>query len=229
MQTRSRRIHRLIIRASLLLLLGAIVNVAVAWGCVCWGPVATRSGATEERAPWRAAVPNDWATEARQWRESSWAISEYWSWALPGAAMSRPIVFTVQWTAESGVPLRSMFVERHRAESAGASYNSIEWDRPSALREGITIPDWVPWTRFNRITRCLPTQILWPGFAVNTVFYATILWLMLAAPFALRRRLRARRGQCQACGYPIGVSPVCTECGAALPASSATRLASRHE
>lgn len=75
----------------------------------------------------------------------------------------------------------------------------------------------------------LPLCPLWPGFAVNTVFYATILWLMLAAPFALRRRLRARRGQCQQCGYPIGVSPVCTECGAALPASAATRLASRHE
>jgi len=218
-----------VLRIGVLLLLGAVANVAIAWACVCWGPVATRSGATEERMPWRAKVPDDWMTEARQWRESSWAISEYWSWALPSAAMSRPIDFTVQWTAESGVPWRSLFVERHRAESAGATYNAIAWDRPSSICEGVAIPDWIPGTQFSRMTRYLPTRVLWPGFAVNTIFYASILWLLLAGPCALRRRLRARHGQCQNCGYPIGVSPVCTECGEAISASSATRLASSHE
>ena len=33
-----------------------------------------------------------------------------------------------------------------------------------------------------------PLQPIWPGFAINTVFYAFILWLLFAAPFALRRR-----------------------------------------
>jgi hypothetical protein len=57
---------------------------------------------------------------------------------------------------------------------------------------------------------------IWPGFAINTVFYAFILWLLLAAPFALRRRRRIRRGLCPACAYPVGDSPVCTECGKTL-------------
>jgi hypothetical protein len=59
----------------------------------------------------------------------------------------------------------------------------------------------------------LPVVPLWPGFAINALFYAVILWLLFAAPFALRRRRRIKRGLCLACAYPIGESEVCTECG----------------
>ena len=62
----------------------------------------------------------------------------------------------------------------------------------------------------------LPYQPIWPGFAINTMFYAAVLWLLFAAPLALRgvrRRRRIKRGLCVACAYPIGDSPVCTECG----------------
>jgi hypothetical protein len=59
--------------------------------------------------------------------------------------------------------------------------------------------------------------MIWPGFAINTVFYAAILWLLFAAPGFVRRRIRIKRGRCPACGYPIGSSDVCTECGAVLP------------
>ncbi len=34
------------------------------------------------------------------------------------------------------------------------------------------------------------------GFAVNTLFYAALLWLLIPGPFALRRFLRVRRGLC---------------------------------
>ena len=37
-----------------------------------------------------------------------------------------------------------------------------------------------------------------------------------------RRTRRRRRGQCEKCAYPIGVSPVCTECGAAVVRDSET-------
>jgi hypothetical protein len=68
----------------------------------------------------------------------------------------------------------------------------------------------------------LLTTPLWPGFAVNTLFYAAILWLLICGlfalrRFALRRFARVRRGLCPACAYPIGESPVCTECGSDLP------------
>ncbi len=63
----------------------------------------------------------------------------------------------------------------------------------------------------------LPWRPLWPGSIVNTIFYATILWLLIPGPFAFRRFLRVKRGLCPKCAYPMGESAVCTECGCGLP------------
>lgn len=68
----------------------------------------------------------------------------------------------------------------------------------------------------------LPIRPIWPGFLINTLFYAAILWLIFAGPFALRRTIRRRRGCCPACGYPVGVSPRCTECGAEVVPNTST-------
>jgi hypothetical protein len=57
-------------------------------------------------------------------------------------------------------------------------------------------------------------SVPWP-VAINTVFYAAILWVLFAA-LGIRRWRRIRRGQCPACAYPVGSSDVCTECGAEL-------------
>jgi hypothetical protein len=68
--------------------------------------------------------------------------------------------------------------------------------------------------------RWMPTLPLWPGFAINTVSYAAIVWLLLAFPRALLHRIRALRGRCAACGYDLRgcIEPpesiVCPECGA---------------
>ena len=62
----------------------------------------------------------------------------------------------------------------------------------------------------------VPLGPIWPGFAINTVFYAAVLWLLFAAPFALRRRRRIKRGLCPKCAYPVGTSDTCTECGAGV-------------
>ncbi len=70
--------------------------------------------------------------------------------------------------------------------------------------------------------RFLPLRPLWPGFAVNTIFYATILWLLIPGPFILRRFLRLRRGLCPKCAYPMGESAVCTDCGGELPKRART-------
>ena len=70
--------------------------------------------------------------------------------------------------------------------------------------------------------RSLPLRPIWPGFALNTVFYATLLWLLIPGPFVLRRFLRLRRGLCPKCAYPMGESSVCTECGGALPKRART-------
>jgi hypothetical protein len=69
----------------------------------------------------------------------------------------------------------------------------------------------------------LPRQPVWPGFAINTLFYAGILYLLFAVPFTIRRHRRVRRGLCPKCAYPVGTSEVCTECGAAVKRRSPRR------
>jgi hypothetical protein len=69
--------------------------------------------------------------------------------------------------------------------------------------------------------RVLPLGIIWPGFAINTVFYAAVLWVLFAAPGAVRRFVRRRRGRCTRCGYDLRGHALagpsadlrCPECG----------------
>ncbi len=70
----------------------------------------------------------------------------------------------------------------------------------------------------------LPLGPIWPGFAVNTLFYAAVLWLLIPGPFALRRLIRRQRGLCPKCGYPMGESSVCTECGVELAKRAVAEL-----
>ena len=77
--------------------------------------------------------------------------------------------------------------------------------------------------------RHLPFLPVWPGLLASSIGYGSILWLMLAAPFELRRRWRRRRGLCIECGYDLrGIdSQKCPECGAAVDQSRARQEAAR--
>ena len=56
---------------------------------------------------------------------------------------------------------------------------------------------------------------IWPGFAINTVVYAIILWLLICGPFIVRRDYRVWRGRCPECGYDLrgDLAAGCPECG----------------
>ena len=77
----------------------------------------------------------------------------------------------------------------------------------------------------------LPLRPIWPGFIANTLIFATGLWLLVAAPFQIRRVRRKRQGLCVKCGYDLrgrdgaSQSQICPECGAGTsPSSLGTRL-----
>jgi hypothetical protein len=61
--------------------------------------------------------------------------------------------------------------------------------------------------------RELPLIPIWPGFIVNSLMYAALAGLTVYVAITLRRYVRRRRGLCLACGYPLGESEVCPECG----------------
>ncbi len=61
--------------------------------------------------------------------------------------------------------------------------------------------------------RILPLQPLLAGFAGNTVLFSTAIWLAVVIPNVVRSAQRRVHGQCPACGYPVGPSARCSECG----------------
>ncbi len=79
-------------------------------------------------------------------------------------------------------------------------------------------PDKVDAPNYSRDLRLLPLHPLWPGFAINTTFYAAILWMPIT-PFVLRRHIRRKRGRCIKCGYDLSGAEhdACPECGALTP------------
>ena len=70
----------------------------------------------------------------------------------------------------------------------------------------------------------LPFLPIWPGFAINTIFYAMILWMLALAPFTARRIIRHKRGRCIKCGYDLrgAAQMICSECGYEVRAEART-------
>ena len=109
----------------------------------------------------------------------------------------------------AGLPLRCLVGDR-RWEPLGSGGN-LYHDRSALGFERVGL------ISVARIEHgFLPLRPLFRAFALNTLLYATLLWLLIPGPFALRRFLRMRRGLCPKCAYAIGESSVCTECGEAL-------------
>ena len=62
-----------------------------------------------------------------------------------------------------------------------------------------------------------PLRPHWRGFIANAAAYASLLAALWRGPHALRRVIRARRGECPACGYELAgaLGLICPECGSA--------------
>lgn len=65
-------------------------------------------------------------------------------------------------------------------------------------------------------SRRLPIMPVWSGLVLNSLLFAVPFWVLIRLPSQMRRRLRRIRGRCPGCGYPVGTSDVCTECGGLL-------------
>jgi len=114
--------------------------------------------------------------------------------------------YEIRWVLAFGWPVVSMWSD-HGSPGHGGKYE---------LWHGLRIA-FLPPDPDEAFVPAVPLNPIWPGFAVNTLFYAALLWLLIPGPFALRRFIRVRRGLCPACAYPRGESDVCSECGKALP------------
>jgi hypothetical protein len=62
-----------------------------------------------------------------------------------------------------------------------------------------------------------PVRLVWTGVVLNPVIVGVPVWLSTVGVWLLwttvKRARRALAGRCVFCGYPVGIGPVCTECG----------------
>ncbi len=198
---------------AIFLLAGAVVNVGVAWGCGYYyaaNPISLAdlplqlNGSDAQplvRRHMNLGAPRDYEYTAQTsfgfgWRQrllTAWHVEEAKFFSSP----SHECVVVVNC---AGWPFLSLQGECY-FEPEPVTYRFAWLVQESSVGE---------WT-------FIPLRPIWPGFAVNTFFYATILWLLIPAPFTLRRLIRRRRGLCLACGYDLrhGKHEACPECGVA--------------
>ena len=197
---------------------GAIVNVAMAWGCAMWSMQSSEW--ESEPDSWPIPVPENWPqpTHIEGWGFCGFGIQQVEILVDPPEQLDRERirngaigVFMAGW------PCLALYSERHRLEVFGGLYLSFDFSRPETFDEGIAIPSDLA---DSHVVRCLPTRPLWPGFAINTIFYAAVLWLLFMIPGSVkrhRRRIHRGRGRCIHCGYDLRGQPAdskaCPECG----------------
>ena len=100
------------------------------------------------------------------------------------------------------------------------SMESVIWNTPGMAQQFERGIVYLPNGRFIPYAGYwMPARPAWPGFAVNSIFYAAILGILYLAILQLIGKRRIAKNCCRKCGYPIGVSPMCTECGTKLPTS----------
>ena len=253
--------RRRLFTLALFLLLGAVVNVAVAWGCVVW--------ATEKALPSLVQLMSP-GTRRSQLRQGPFLADRFLrrqppqyptgyvdgiiAWQSTGLWLAATLSYEERWDYEkmnweywgglqwvdgkqprhlpyrihylllldAGWPVRGMTAANYKLfEQRGSPPTWVEIQDKTIgarkIRESATAldPDNLFFSK-EEIPILLPLCSAWPGFAVNTIFYATILWPLISGPFALRRIIRRKHGLCVTCGYDLSHADhaACPECGA---------------
>ena len=235
-------VKRRLLIAAVFLLAGAVVNVAVAWGCAVWVDVGSPDWEYGSRyvSRWRHAEEADTASvfageqlSVRRWKRAGATLISverdrrdlgsrggrtpeqlYPTWVdfkVSDQYTSGLTNFYHRWLDGRGWPRLSMWYELEVRDGTHLQVTGIRGGIQVSLPQRIY--------RVHPLLHgtALPLLPIWPGFAVNTIFYATTLWLLACGLLAMRRLVRLKRGLCPACGYPMGKSSVCSECGKALP------------
>jgi hypothetical protein len=235
----------LLLKLGAFLMLGAIVNVAVAWASALKPPPLNFTNIHNQTASSVRKLPQE---PADAFWPTHWMVKQHQSFAgvrtvvtvisLPGKSTEddfQRLLPQVDGFREKLVDreLKPMTVDDWCGffvwDARGWPMLSLtchwpwwhnpDWPKPS-IKFGVNVG--VPtqasaWPFGVFELRALPFCPLWPGSAINTIFYGAILWLLWITPGKVRRFVRIRQGRCPSCGYQIaeGVGPRCSECGAA--------------
>lgn len=228
--TPKRRLTRWALAVAGFVAAGATLNVLVAWGCMLWSPVTWTVlpvviGNTKH---WNPPVVPEGVTMPMQYQESGIGVTgtrteelahaRVWSGGRSSGRFAAGwpwICLEWGWTGQERHDTKRILgfdiTPPKTASWYQASGLDVRFMRPRSpvavwAARVSTIP--IP----NRMR--LPIDPLWRPLLANTAIWSAIVTGLV---LGVRSR-RVGAGQCPRCRYPIGVSEVCTECGAAIPA-----------
>jgi len=238
MKKRLPRYLRFLRTTLLFLLLGAILNVAVAWGCVFAESFSTKKDKQtldHNTMPIRikdlhnSLLPSDIVDAdplyglgthfGYRFYSISSAVMEWDISQDPVKVTVKKFAYIGTFIHESGWPFQSLWGYIFCESRDGIDYPTLITTRKEFGQYWFNLAP----VGINRQFR-LPIYVRWWATAGNTLFYAVILWLPYQGFFMWRRHRRIQRGRCGQCGYIVapnigvpGASPNCPECGTPLP------------
>jgi predicted RNA-binding Zn-ribbon protein involved in translation (DUF1610 family) len=238
------------------LLAGAIINVAVAWGLTLSRDPRLMDGSEEHaRDRIDGQDYSDWNLSRRTMIGSEYICSQWdgpsgGSIFGDGAQRGDPEDFVPHWAPEliptkvtsqpdcggwaiarsdgwpfialGGAIIRTSVRLPDEGDSGDVHFDEKTTVRNVFVRQTVDFESSV----ITGDVHLLPYGCLFPGFAINTIFYAAIAWGLFAVLGTIRKGVRHKRGQCASCGYSLrGASGMtCPECGAtAIPSPSRER------
>ncbi len=192
--------NRKAIAILIFLLLGAILNIAVAWACVLWSPVSKISLLTdypEYQADVRG-LPAD-QTIATGMSKGFGIVRFTFTWHVPAEAHAI-------WHIRAGWPCEAM---------AG------QIDVEGKIFGALSAPRWLYGMVDDPDRRPLPITPLARGFAINSILWALLIATITLGPGWLRRLYRKHFDRCPTCGYDLSgaAHDRCPECGVFVQAT----------
>ncbi len=183
---RGRRIKRYAVVPVVIVALGAMTNVAVAWACAVWSP----EDAARTQARQAAAIPS--AAEQSWWRRHA-----------PADVSPEPPIRATRTVLGLGKERLTMFQSARREPTftpggvvivtfAGwpmlsmhhARWKAVVTQEHEAVRGLLLVPRALPGMK----DAFVPLKPVWPGILVNSLAYATALYVLGLAVSRTRRR-----------------------------------------
>lgn len=241
-----KRPARIIRTIAIFLILGAIVNVLVAWGCAVFVD-AVRTHGEVTRGQYTYEV------KAHHAHYHLWYVL---TWSKPGAAYyyydesiddehyqaaidadnaairsawpywARPLELYV----ESGTELWSRRVDARgwptvslwSDDEADRWFDDQMWRLKSSGSLDIGLEPWPRHVDEGPRQRVLPLRPIWRGIIINTLFYSLVLCLLFVTVMQSRLAVRRLRHRCPKCAYLLKgqTVPGCPECGWGRPGAT---------
>lgn len=201
------------------LFLGAILNVAVAWGIVLMhGYVTLPLNLIHNPRPHEDAMLHRWRVSGHEVLISYGPFTDTWTpeekatlptdqapW-WPNGILKRDSQHNFPTVIASGWPCLTLCTWSKTGMDGNYQWG-VMWE-PEYLGYERVMGSWDAY-----VPLIFPLRPLLRGWLINTVFYAAVWWAACTGTRYLRSVARTRRGRCARCAYPRENHVICPECG----------------